>query len=136
MKLTTKTTYGLRAVAMLAADKNRRPVAVSDISKKEGIPEQYLVQLLHHLKKEGIVKSIRGPQGGYVLAKKPEELSVYDIVKVLEGNVSVVSCLSKDKEGKCNRVDHCSTHDLWSRLNESIESALKGFSIRDLSGTE
>jgi len=135
MKLTTKTQYGMRAIVDIAerGTKCSVPVPVSAISKREGIPVSYLEQLLNKLKKEGLVKSVRGPHGGYLLARDPSKIRVYDIVCVLEGNLALVSCVDSSRTVECVRVDGCITKILWQKLNKSIEGVLKSVTLKDLS---
>jgi len=132
MKLTTKTQYGMRAVVDLAQRYRNGPVSVSGISEREGIPISYLEQLLNRLKKGGIVKSFRGPRGGYVLAKDPSKIRVYNIVQVLEGNLVPVLCVDGRKKFKCDRIGKCITKPLWQKLNKSIEGVLKSVTVKDL----
>jgi len=132
MKLTTKTRYGMRAAVDLAERYKEGPVSVSSISKREDISVPYLEQLLNRLKKSGIVKSRRGPSGGYALAKDPKHISVYDIVRVLEGDMSIVFCLSDKKTKYCAKIDNCVTKLVWQKLNKSIENVLSSFTLEDL----
>lgn len=133
MRLTTKTRYGMRAITELAVRYNQGPVSVSYISKKEGISISYLEQLLNTLKRNGIVRSIRGPQGGYVLAKGPADIKVYDIVRVLEGDLALVFCIEEEKNKKnCEKIDECISRLLWKKLNDSIKDILNSVSVEDL----
>jgi len=122
----------MRAIVDLAQRYRKGPVSVSGISEREGIPTSYLEQLLNRLKKGGIVKSFRGPRGGYVLAKDPSKIRVYNIVQVLEGNLAPVSCVDSRKKFKCERIEKCITKPLWQKLNKSIEGVLKSVTVKDL----
>ena len=132
MKLTTKTRYGMRAITELAMRHNNGPVSVSNIAKKEGISITYLGQLLNKLKKSGIVKSIRGLRGGYILSKDPKDVTVFDVVKVLEGDLSVVFCMSENAKKKCDKTQNCMTKYVWHKLNDSIRDVLESITLEDL----
>ncbi|MFH1790554.1 MAG: RrF2 family transcriptional regulator [Candidatus Omnitrophota bacterium] len=136
MRLTTKTRYGLRAVEELVMSGGQGPVPVSVIARNQNIPVPYLEQLLHKLKNRGIVRSVRGTRGGYVLAADPSGITVYDVVKALEGDVAIVFCVSediKDRE-RCDRTEKCVTRALWSSLNNSIKKTMESMSLKDLCG--
>ena len=105
MKLSTKGRYGLRAMIDLAMYGVEDAVALSAVSERQGISISYLEQLIAKLKKAGIVNSIRGAQGGYMLAKKPEEISVGEILRVLEGNLNPVDCSELEENNQCSGSD-------------------------------
>jgi len=132
MKFTTKTRYGMRAMAEIADNYGKRSVSVSDIAKKEGISVQYLEQLLNKLKRKGLVKSIRGPKGGYVLARPPAKINAYDIVKVLDGEIELASCVSLLVEAKCGNKHRCPTKFLWNKLNAAIKDVLESATLAGL----
>lgn len=120
MKLSTKGRYGLRALIDLARYSAEGPVSIISISERQEISERYLEQLMSLLKKAGLVKSIRGAGGGYMLAKAPEEISVGDILRALEGSLDPVECAGIDPEGSCSLSDSCVTKYVWKQINESI----------------
>ena len=97
MKLSTKGRYGLRALIDLAQYSENEPVSITSISDRQDISERYLEQLMAMLKKSGLVKSVRGAGGGYVLAKKMNEISVGDVLRALEGNLDPVACTGFDQ---------------------------------------
>jgi len=130
MKLSTKSRYGLRAMVDLALRYKAGPTTVKGISKRENISTQYLEQILNRLRKNGMVKSIRGPKGGYVLAKSPGMIKIGDVVKILEGDISPVDCTSKKKV--CARIDRCVTKIVWDKLASSIEKTLYSITLSDL----
>jgi len=134
MKLTTKTRYGMRAAVDLARRYKEGPISVSSISERENISISYLEQLLNKLKKNGIVNSLRGPHGGYMLARPPADIKVYDIVRTLEGDLNLVFCLADKRTKNCNKIDECATKPLWQKLNASIESVLKSATLANLCG--
>ena len=117
MKLSTKGRYGLRAMIDLAQYSGDAPVSIISISERQDISERYLEQLVALLRKAGLVRSIRGAGGGYVLAK---EISVGDILRALEGSLEPVECPGLDPAGGCKSADSCVSKYVWKRINESI----------------
>lgn len=134
MGISTKSTYGIRAMFELALHYGRSPISVTYISERENISVSYLEQLLTKLRREGLVKSVRGPKGGYILAKKPREITVGDIVRVLDGDITpahcVVSNFSKNKG--CKMIDRCVTKTVWRKLKDVIDGLLDSVSLKDL----
>ena len=119
MKLSTKGRYGLRALIDLAQYSEQEAVSISSIAQRQNISESYLEQLVAKLRKAGLVKSIRGAQGGYRLARPASSISVGDILRALEGNLEAVECNAHTQEG-CDGSDLCVTKYVWQRINESI----------------
>ena len=133
MKLTTKTSYGIRALIDLAIMYNdKKPIAIKNISSREDISSVYLEQIFNKLKNHGIVKSIRGPKGGYMLARDPEKVSVYDAIEALEGGVSSVGCVSGRRNRKCIRSGKCASKEVWDEVTEQIQKTLGKFSLKYL----
>ncbi len=130
MKLSTKGKYGLKAMFELALSSNGEPVSLKYIAKKQGISDQYLEQIFSILKKAGLVKSVRGAQGGYYISKKPNEITVADILKVLEGDMAFTECLL-DKD-LCENFDSCATKYVWAKIKESIEEVTNSISLQDM----
>ena len=120
MKLSTKGRYGLRALIDLAQYSEETPVSITSISKRQDISERYLEQLMSMLKKAGLVKSIRGAAGGYILAKPADEISVGDVLRALEGSLEPVECAGLDPRGGCQASESCVTKYVWKRINDSI----------------
>ncbi len=106
-----------------------KPVTIKEISEKQAVSVAYLEQILNKLRNGGLIKSIKGPGGGYILSKKPEAISISAILKELEGPVAITSC--QTEEG-CIRVDGCVTYALWKSLGEKIEGFLDTVSLKDL----
>ena len=134
MKLTTKGRYGLRAVIDLAMYAKSDPVSLSDVAERQNISISYLEQLIAKLKKAGIVQSTRGAQGGYALAKAPEEISVGEILRALEGSLSPVDCSAVDGEGEteCSASNFCVTKYVWKRINDSINDTVNNMFLSEL----
>lgn len=133
MKLSTKGRYGLRALVDLAVYSEDRPVSISEIAKRQDISIRYLEQLLAKLKKAGIVKSIRGAQGGYLMAKSTEEVSVGDVLRILEGDLVLVECTELTGASKsCIGSRYCVTKSVWKKINDSIEQTVDSILLKDL----
>lgn len=133
MKLSTKGRYGLRAVLDLALNSETDAVSISSIAERENISISYLEQLIAKLKKAGIVNSIRGAQGGYVLAKPAEEISVGDILRALEGDLNPVDCAEViGGEVSCSSSDLCVTKYVWKRISDSINNAVDEIMLSEL----
>ena len=133
MKLTTKGRYGLRAVVDLAVNTDDEAIALSQIAERQGISVNYLEQLIAKLKKSGIVNGIRGAQGGYVLAMPAEKISVGDILRALEGDLSPVDCYEiNSNDTPCGNSDICVTKYVWKRISDSINDAVDGIMLSDL----
>ena len=114
----------------IARSYNSGPVTIKEISEKQDVSVAYLEQILNQLRKSGIIRSVKGPGGGYVLSRRPDDVSIGAILKELEGPVAITSCLDP-KEG-CMRVDGCVTHLLWKSLGENIEAFLNKMTLNDL----
>ena len=120
MKLSTKGRYGLRALIDLAQYSSETPVSITSISARQDLSERYLEQLMAMLKKAGLVKSVRGAGGRYVLAKDMAAISVGDVLRALEGSLEPVECAGLEPEGGCKASDQCVTKYVWQRINDSI----------------
>ena len=130
LKLSTKGQYGVRAMFEIARGYPERPVSIREISKRQEVSVSYLEQILGTLRKAGLIKSVRGPGGGYLLTKSPALVSVGSVLKELEGPVAITNCM--DPEEGCHRVERCVTHMLWRGLGEKIEAFLATISLDDL----
>ncbi|MGE5405438.1 MAG: RrF2 family transcriptional regulator [Candidatus Saccharibacteria bacterium] len=132
MKLSTKGRYGLRAMLDMALHQDQGPITVNSIADREGLSDRYLEQLMVPLKKVGLVKSVRGAQGGYILAKEPKDITVGDIIRALEGPVAPVDCVSEDRPEECSRSEACVTRIVWAKIRDSISEVLDSFTLEDL----
>lgn len=130
MKISTKSRYGTRAVLEIALNRNERNLTRKQISKNQEIPSSYLENILISLKTKGIIRTIRGPKGGYELAKEPEEITVFEIVNILEGPPDSIPCLADSNE--CTRSSICVTTDVWKKLQKVQEDLLSEITIKDL----
>lgn len=132
MKISTKGRYGLRALIDLAQYSEIEPVSISSIAARQGISERYLEQLMTLLKKAGLVKSIRGAGGGYVLAKELGEISVGDVLRALEGDLKPVECTAYSESNSCEAAGGCVTKYVWQRINESINQTVDEIRLKEL----
>lgn len=131
MKLSTKGTYGLRAMVDIAYNQQFGLVSLKDISKREDISIKYLEKLINTLKKEGFVLSIRGAKGGYKLANEPNKISIGSILRALEGNLYPVDCKAII-EDECLIEDDCVMKTVWNRINNAINTAVDTLYLSDL----
>lgn len=131
MRLTTKSRYGTRLILDLALYGRDAPVRLSEISKRQGISLKYLEKLIRTLRKAGLVESIRGPYGGYRLSKPPGEISVGEIVRVMEGGTAITDCAMQDKSvcGICTRAGACLLRHVWMETSKAMFDALDRFRI-------
>jgi len=130
LKLSTKGQYGVRAMFEIARSCTEGPVNIRAIAERQDVSVAYLEQILNRLRKAGIIRSVKGPGGGYVLSRTPDQVSIGEILRELEGPVAITSCLNP-KEG-CMRVEGCVTHLLWKSLGENIEAFLNRMTLSDL----
>lgn len=130
MRLSTRARYGTRLMLELALNFNQGTVFLKDIAQKEEISEKYLSHLVISLKASGLISSSRGAHGGYRLAKPPSQITLMEIVQILEGNLSLVECVKNPSI--CSRVSKCATRDIWSKLDEKISDVLSSVTLEDL----
>ena len=121
VKLSTTTRYGLRALSDLCAQNEDGPVAVSDIAKRQDIPANYLEQLFAKLRRGDILRSVRGAQGGYLLARPPSEITVAEVVNALGESITFGDCQTPSG---CENAPNCPTFHLWRKVKNSIDEIL------------
>lgn len=132
MKLSTKGKYGVRAVFEIARNAGKGPISIKEISERQGISLSYLEQILHKLNKSGLIESVRGPAGGYLLARKPADLTIGDIVRALEGPIALSHCLEPGESGDCYQAEDCVARLVWTKIGAKIEEALDSITFNDL----
>ncbi len=130
MKLSTRSRYGARILVDLARHTDQGPVQIGEISKRQDISVKYLEQLIRPLKQASMVTSVRGPKGGHLLAKKPEEISLGQIVRLFEGQSELVECISKPE--LCKMSDDCQVRLAWKDATRVLYEKLDSTSIADL----
>ena len=130
MKLSTRGRYGVRAMLELALQQGKGPTALQNLAQRQDISAKYLEQLLIPLKAAGLVNSVRGAKGGYLLAMAPEKITLYDIVKTLEGPLAVVECVNDPDV--CERVGGCVVHLVWGEMSQLLVDYLAGITLENL----
>lgn len=130
MKISTKGRYALRLMVDLAVNNTGEPISLKDIAKRLDVSDKYLEQIISVLNKARFVRSVRGAQGGYILAKKPEEYTVGMILRLTEGSLAPVSCAEED--GVCERMDECAASMVWKKLNDAISGVVDNITLDEL----
>ena len=132
MKLTSKSRYAVMALVDLARFNNINPVSLRDISLRQNISLDYLEQIFFKLKKNQIVKSVRGNQGGYILSKNPNDIKLTNIFQAVDEKIKTVQCKKDSKRGCNGRATKCITHNLWDELENHINNFFEQKSLKDL----
>ena len=130
MRLSTKARYGLRLLLDLALTGSNAPVHLQDVARRQGISKKYLEHIAAALAAQGFVRSVRGAKGGFLLAKPPPQIRVLDVVRALEGPISITNCVTAPEV--CERSKHCVTRRLWTRVNTAVEETLANVTLHDL----
>jgi Rrf2 family protein len=134
MQISTKGKYSVRAVLDIANHSNGSPVPLAAISRREGISLLFLEQLFQQLRKGNLVKSVRGPHGGYVLARDPSEITIGEVIRLIEPPLYSSSCFSKEESvDKCRIAESCVSGAIWRQLSQHIDSFLDSITVADLS---
>ena len=132
MRLHTKSRYAVMALADMAKFENNKPISLRDISLRQSISLQYLEQIFLKLKKHNLVKSIRGTNGGYILAKNANSIKLSEIFTALNEKVKTIGCEKHSKKGCNGRSSKCITHDLWDELDLHINAFFENKKLEDL----
>ena len=132
MKLTSKGRYAVMAMADLALFKGKGPINLTDISLRQNISLAYLEQIFIKLKKNNLVKSIRGAKGGYVLETPAEDIKISNIIAAVDEEVKTLNCKKESKRGCNNKSSKCITHNLWDQLDQHINSFFEKVRLQDL----
>ena len=136
MKLSSKGRYAVMAMADLAKNNDPRPVSLHEISLRQGISILYLEQLFFKLKQNSLVSSTRGPSGGYVLSKSPDQIKLSNIISAVDEEVKMLKCNKNSKKGCNGKSVKCITHSLWDELGEHINLFFKQKSLEDVLNIE
>lgn len=132
MKISTKGRYALRLMLDLAMnEEDGNVIRIKDIAARQQISDKYLEQIISILNKAGYVRSVRGPQGGYALKKKPEDYTVGMILRLTEGSLAPVSCVEEEAI-PCEREGKCATVEVWKKLNDAVNDVLDNMTLADL----
>lgn len=131
MKISTKGQYGLRAMVDLAIHSTGEQIPLNSIAERQNLSVGYLEQVFSSLRKAGLVKSVKGPQGGYSLAHSASDITVGDVLRTLEGDLSVVEELD-ERQNTDNDIEYCITEKVWKKINQSISEVVDSITLEDL----
>ena len=131
MRLTTKGRYGVRAVLNLAVQNQSKPVSISQISREEDLSPEFLEQIFFKLKKAGVIRSVRGPKGGFLLNWKPSDITIKKILDAVGESINPTPCTDSDT-APCPREEDCALAPVWSGFHEVIEKHLANISLKDI----
>ena len=132
MKLTSKGRYAVMAMADLAKNYVKEPISLTEISLRQGISIDYLEQIFSKLKKNNIVRSVRGPTGGYVLSKSPDEIKLLSVIRAVGEKIKTVKCRKESKKGCNGKSIKCITHNLWDDLETHINKFFENNTLNDI----
>ena len=132
MKLTSKGRYAVMAMADLAKNYVKEPISLTEISLRQGISIDYLEQLFLKLRKNNLVKSVRGPSGGYILNKSPDEIKLLSIISAVDEKIKTVKCRKESKKGCNGKSIKCITHNLWDDLESHIRKFFENNTLNDI----
>ena len=131
MKISTKGRYGLRLMLDLAVHCNGGLVPLRDISARQGISEKYLEQIMMLLNRAGLVRSVRGSQGGYMLARPAKQITVGDVLRTMEGSLAPVDCVA-DGTAVCDMAETCVTMEVWAKLKAAVDGVVDSITLADM----
>lgn len=134
MAISTRGRYGVRALLAIAS--TDKPLSTAKISSQEDISSSYLEQIFSRLRRAGLIRATRGAQGGFVLSRPAEQISVGDIIRVLDGPISFTHCHNQERESDCDRVEFCASRRFWNDLENTVNTKLFGTTLRDLKNIE
>lgn len=132
MKISTKGRYALRLMLDVALHSHGTAVPLRDVAQRQDISDKYLEQIVTQLSRAGLVRSVRGAGGGYLLTREPEEYTVGEILRVLEGNLAPVSCADADDVCRCGRADRCVTVEVWREIQNAVSGVVDHLTLADL----
>ena len=131
MRISTKGRYAMQLMLDLARYNTGEPISLKDISKRQGISEKYLEQIISLLNKGGFVRSVRGAQGGYLLNRDPKDYKVGEILRITEGDLAPVACLDQNSM-ECEKRTGCATVRLWQMIDDAVSSVVDKVTLQDL----
>ncbi len=134
MRMSTRGRYALRSMVDLAQHGGSEPVSRREIAERQEISHNYVAQLFRRLQVAGLVEGVKGPGGGYRLAREASTITAHDVVRAVEGPIAVVHCAlpGPDEEPACDRVDRCVTHLLWRQISDTVKDTLDSVTLKDL----
>jgi Rrf2 family cysteine metabolism transcriptional repressor len=132
MRFSAKAEYGVKAILELATQPGQGPVQVRSIAKNQGLPVRFLEQVMNALKKAGLVESVRGAQGGYLLNRSPKEISLGDVLEAIDGQMAETRCISDRKKPRCEDAGNCAVQDVWAEVKHSFTGILDSITLQDI----
>ena len=132
MRITTKGRYGLRAILKLAQQEDNRPVSISSIAAEEDISPEFLEQIFYKMKKSGIIKSTRGPGGGFSLTRDLSSITLADIFDAVGESVILSPCVTTGTKKDCPRTDNCDAYEIWHEISDHFTEYFSGISLEDI----
>lgn len=132
MKISTKGRYGLRAMVDIAVNSSGHHLSLNSIAERQDVSGNYLEQVISLLRKDGLLKSVKGAQGGYILAESPSNITVGRILRTLEGNLSIIDESAQAKNVEHGSIQYCVAVNVWDKINESINSVVDSITLEDL----
>ncbi len=132
MKVSAKEQYGLRAMAELASHYGAGPVPLGEVAQAQDISLYYLEQVVPALREAGLIQSTRGARGGYELGRPPDQITVGEILRALDGDILPVRCVTDECRDPCDRTNDCSARTVWQTVHEQISRTLDGMHLSDL----
>ncbi len=129
MKLSTKVTYAARSLVDLIKNYNNKPVSIKEIAERQKISHRYLENIFTQLRREGILESIKGNNGGFYIKKDLSKITLLNIIEILDGPISIAKCIHTDK---CDMEKECFTTYMWHNVNNKIEKIFKNITLKDL----
>jgi Rrf2 family protein len=136
MRLSTRGRYAIRAASNLAGRAEYGPVALKTIAREEHIPPRYLEQLMNRMRRSGILRSSRGPGGGYVLTRPPSDITLGEIISAIEGRVAVAGCVKPDRRKNCRLEKSCASRLFWANLSGMIQAVMDSVTLQELTSGE
>ena len=131
MKLSTRGRYGTRLMLELAKSYGKGPVSMSEIAKRQDIPLKYLEQLVIPLKKAQLIDSVRGPKGGHMLSRPPEEINLWELLNILESKFTLVDCVDEGENG-CENIADCPLRLVWGEAYETLMKQFQGTTLKEV----
>jgi len=132
IRVTTRGRYALRAAVDLALHSEDAPIARQAIAERQGLSSDYVAQLFRDLQDAELVEGVKGPGGGYRLARRPDAICAREIIEAVEGPIALVHCVEPEDESCCNRIDGCVAHVLWKDLSTVMREFLESVTLQDL----
>lgn len=133
MRISAKTEYGILALLHVTCHAEEKPVAVQTMARQLKIPRRFLEQIVMDFKKHGLIRSIRGAHGGYVLAKPPESITMADVLAITEGPFHTWSCVTEKDNFYCSLENVCAVHTVWQEIQNSVDQILRSFNLKQMS---